>query len=388
MTNHSSDKTQLIDKALERVLKPIKLARGLPNSCYVDPDVFALERERVFVKGWACIGFTKDVPNVGDVSVIDFAGMPLLILRDRNKKVSVFHNVCQHRGRKLVDESTNVTNVFICPYHNWTYCLDGTLLSTPHIGGPDTHSSTDFHKENIKLKSVRCAEWFGLIFINLSGRAEAFTDYIQPITKRWQEFMPIKLVHAGEGGTIKYLLKANWKLAVENYCEAYHLPSIHPNLNAYSPLNAHYPILEKTYSGQGTTSYDPMFPPEIKGFPKAQNLDRKWKTGAEYISLYPNVLLGIHQDHFYAVLLLPEGTSCTRERLELFYFDKAALEPSFKKIRARNYTLWQSIFNEDRNPVEGMQKGRESPGFDGGTFSPVMDKATHAFHSWVAKSLL
>ena len=175
---------------------------------------------------------------------------------------------------------------------------------------------------------------------------------------------------------------------MENFCEAYHLPRVHPNLNSYSPLDRHHPIVEETYSGQGSECYTPIFSKGILAFPNAPNLSAFWETGAEYVSLYPNVLLGIHRDHFYAVLIEPKGTNRTRERLEIFYYDQVVRDPSFGAARAHNRELWQSIFTEDRDPVEGMQRGRASPGFDGGVFSPVMDVATHAFHSWIAQALL
>ena len=101
-----------------------------------------------------------------------------------------------------------------------------------------------------------------------------------------------------------------------------------------------------------------------------------------------NVLLGIHRDHFYAVLITPEGSRRTHERLKIFYYDEAVRKSSFDAARETNRKQWQSIFLEDRSAVESMQRGRQSPGFKGGVFSPVMEQTTHAFHAWVARALL
>ena len=382
------DKLELNEEALRRVLSPIETAHGLPNACYANPTVFEIERRRVFAEGWACVGFVKDVPAAGGLYPFKFAGMPLLMVRRIDGAVGVFHNVCRHRGRKLVEASINVKKAIVCPYHGWTYDLDGALIGTPHIGGLGQHSCPGFDQGSIGLCHVRSAEWFGLIFIDLSGKAEDFADYIRPVAERWRDFENIQLHHVGADCTIEFELECNWKLAVENYCEAYHLPWVHPGLNKYSPLNRHYSIVEETYSGQGSDCYAPRFPTETRAFPNAPDLPAFWQTGAEYIALYPNVLLGIHRDHFYAVLIQPYETSRTRERFEIFYYDEAVGDPSFDTARAYNRDLWRSIFVEDRAAVEGMQHGRASPEFDGGVFSPAMDVATLNFHSWIARAIL
>lgn len=382
------DKLELDTESLRRTLNTIETANGLPNACYIDRAVYEVERQRVFAEGWACAGFAKDVPAAGDLYPIEFADMPLLMVRRTDGTVRVFHNVCQHRGRKLVEAPTKVKKAIVCPYHSWTYDLDGALIGTPHIGGHGQHSCPGFDKGNIHLREVRSAVWFGLIFVDLFGMAEDFADYIQPIAERWRDYDGIHLHHMGADCTIEFELECNWKLAIENYCEAYHLPWVHPGLNKYSPLDRHYSIVEKTYSGQGSECYAPSFPTGSKAFPNAPDLPAFWQTGAEYVALYPNVLLGIHRDHFYAVLIQPDGTSRTRERFEIFYYDEAVGDPSFDTARTRNHDLWQSIFAEDREAVEGMQRGRASPGFDGGVFSPMLDVATHNFHSWIAKAML
>ncbi|MEO0388476.1 MAG: RHO alpha subunit C-terminal catalytic domain-containing protein, partial [Pseudomonadota bacterium] len=113
-----------------------------------------------------------------------------------------------------------------------------------------------------------------------------------------------------------------------------------------------------------------------------------WDTTAEYIGLYPNVLLGIHRDHAYAILLSPEGHETTRERVEIFYAtQEAATAPAFEPLRQKNAALWKAVFEEDIFVVEGMQKGRRAPHFDGGRFSPAMDGPTHCFHAWVAERI-
>jgi choline monooxygenase len=385
---HSNEMQDAIVGAMRQVLAPIETARGLPNACYADPAVMAIEQRRIFREGWFCAGFVMDVPDNGDLSPIEVAGLPLFLSRGMDGAIRVFHNVCRHRGRILVEAPTNTKKAIMCPYHSWTYGLDGRLIGTPHIGGPGKHTCPGFDGTDIGLKEVRSAEWFGLIFVDLSGIAEAFGTYIQPLARRWRAFEGVPLVHTGADCRIEFELACNWKLAVENYCEAYHLPWVHPELNRYSPLEQHYAIVEQTYSGQGSNCYAPGFPEGAPAFPNAPSLPAFWGSGAEYVALFPNVLLGLHRDHFFAVLIQADGPAATKERFEIFYFDESVRDAAFDKSRNANKQMWRTIFSEDRAAVEGMQRGRYSPAFDGGIFSPAMDPPTHAFHCWIAQAMI
>jgi len=184
-------------------------------------------------------------------------------------------------------------------------------------------------------------------------------------------------------------LDCNWKLAVENYCEAYHLPWIHPGLNSYSRLEDHYDIAEENlYAGQGSLVFQPRLSDDGSEFPRFPNLPDKWLKGAEYVALFPNVLLGIHADHFYAVVIEPVSANRTIENFEIYYVGEGPLEDDYAQLRAANSRAWQSIFNEDQDIVERMQRGRASPAYQGGVFSPAMDGPTHCFHKWAARSLI
>jgi phenylpropionate dioxygenase-like ring-hydroxylating dioxygenase large terminal subunit len=175
---------------------------------------------------------------------------------------------------------------------------------------------------------------------------------------------------------------------VENYCEAYHLPFVHPALNSYSRLEDHYNILDDGgFAGQGTTVYQPQISADGRRFPNFAGLSAQWDAGAEYIALFPNVLLGVHKDHAFAILLLPDGAGRTREQVEIYYADEAVRGDAFTGMRTTNTEMWQTVFAEDVGVVEGMQRGRHATGYDGGKFSAVMDASTHHFHSWVAEAL-
>lgn len=375
--------------ALERVRAPIENATGLPNEAYCSEDFALQERDQVLASTWTCIGAGAQVPKLGDIKPITLLDLPLIMVRGRDGQLRVFHNVCSHRGMELVAEPGNTRAMIRCPYHSWSYGLDGKLVATPCLGGPDKNDCDGFDKARHGLKAVRSALWFDTVFVNLSGDAPPLEQHIAPLAERWGDFDPAVLRHGGADSRFEIEVACNWKLAVENFCEAYHLPWIHPGLNSYSRLEDHYNIeQEGTYAGQGTLVYRPQLSEDGRTFPRFPDLPDTWDSAGEYVALFPNVLFGIHGDHFWSVCLIPLGAGRTLEQFEIYYTDEQALDDSHWDLRQVNARQWQTIFEEDRGVVEGMQRGRHSPAFQGGAFSPVMDGPTHCFHKWVAGKLL
>jgi len=369
---------------LGAVLQPVSGARGLPNNFYIDAGTFEEEKRRVFFDNWAGIGFAKDIPEPADARPIDFLGQPLLAVRDREGSVRVFQNACRHRGMILVDGPCRLRGMIRCKYHSWVYALDGELRSTPHVGGPGNNLHEGIDRASLGLVEIRSHVWRDVIFVNVSGDAPDFETHASALIERWRDF-DRPLFHGGADSSFRLDVATNWKLAVENYCESYHLPWVHPGLNSYSRLEDHYHIIEQgRYAGQGTEVYNPSLGDGSLRFSDFADLPARWDSAAEYVAFFPNVLFGIHRDHAYAILLEPTGLESTAEQIEIYYADEAMTGPEYASLRAENATLWKGIFVEDIGVVEGMQKGRHALAFDGGKFSPVMDEPTHAFHHWVA----
>ena len=365
---------------LSRVKEPLGTANGLPNAHYIDPAVFAEERDALLFGQWAGLAVAADVPEAGDAKPITFMGMPLLLLRDRNDQVRVFQNTCRHRGMILVEEPRKIEGAIRCPYHSWCYSTEGKLVSTPHVGGPGRNTHPDVDRATLGLIEIRSHSWRDVVWVNVDGQAPEFEVAMKPVMDRWAEFER-PLYHGGADSKFVLSVKSNWKLAVENYCESYHLPWVHPGLNSYSRLEDHYNIEEYgAYSGQGTLVYRQLEGTNGAKFTDFEGLDAKWDTAAEYISVYPNVLLGMHRDHAFAIVLVPKGPEETEENIHLYY----ATPETDAELRAKNTEQWKVVFEEDIFVVEGMQRGRHGVNFDGGRFSPAMDGPTHCFHDWVA----
>lgn len=370
-------------KDLSAVMEPVETARGLPNRHYTSADVFQSERDPLWFSTWAGICVAAEVPDEGDARPIDFLGVPLFVLHGRDGVIRVFQNICRHRGMMLVSEPRKIEGAIRCPYHSWCYSHEGKLAATPHVGGPGQNAHPDIRREELGLLEVRAHVWMGVVFINFSGDAPPFEDVHADLITRWAEF-DVPLYHGGEESTFQLNCRTNWKLAIENYCESYHLPWIHPGLNSYSRLEDHYHILEPHFSGQGTEVYRQITDDDGSVFPDFPNLSSKWDTAGEYVTVTPNVMLGVQRDHTFAIILEPQGPQATLEHIHIFY----AAPDTSPSLRRQNAEQWQVVFVEDIGVVEGMQAARGAPGFDGGRFSPAMDGPTHAFHRWVAGRIL
>ncbi|MEQ8901362.1 MAG: aromatic ring-hydroxylating dioxygenase subunit alpha [Roseovarius sp.] len=365
---------------LGRVRASVEQANGLPNAHYIDPAVYEEEKHALLFGQWAGLAVAADVPEPGDAKPLEFLGMPLLLIRDKDGDVRVFQNICRHRGMILVEEPRKIEGAIRCPYHSWCYSTKGALVSTPHVGGPGHNTHESIRRDELGLNEVRSHIWRDVVWINVSGDAAPFEEAMSDLIARWSEF-DLPLYHGGHDSRFELEVQTNWKLAVENYCESYHLPWVHPGLNSYSKLEDHYHI-EKPgeYSGQGTMVYRQLTNENGEKFLDFEDVGAKWNEQAEYIAAYPNVLLGVHRDHAFAIILEPKGPERTVEHIHLYY----SVPRSDEGLRMRNTQLWKTVFEEDIFVVEGMQKGRHATHFDGGRFSPVMDSPTHCFHDWVA----
>ena len=318
---------------------------------------------------------------------IDFLDMPLLVLRNKENQIKVFQNVCRHRGAKLIDQPGKLKGPITCPYHAWAYDLNGALKATPHVGGANIHEHENINPAEMGLLEVRSHVWRDIVFINVNENCLPFAEVHAELLERWQEFDQ-PLYHSGEDSSFTLTLQSNWKLAIDNYCESYHLPFVHPGLNSYSRLEDHYNIVGKgDFAGQGTLVYNPSLTEGGRAFPNFANLDPKWDKAAEYVALFPNLLLGVHRDHAFSIIIEPHNSGVTKEQVEIYYPTPECRNEDFKELRQNNTELWHVVFKEDIGVVEGMYQGRKAPGYDGGKFSPVMEEATYKFHHWIAENM-
>lgn len=375
----------MFEQHLPEIFAPDAAAgRGLGNRRYTDITGHLEEAREIFGKNWICVAAGSQIPDPGDVLPVTVGGQPLVLVRDRAGEINGFHNVCSHRGVLLAAEPMKRQPGLRCPYHSWTYGHDGRLLKTPFVGGPGRHDCPAIDKSKLGLRAVRTAQWLDFVFVDLSGEAPPLDVSMAPLSARWSKYDFTRLVH---GFRKTFALEANWKLAMENYLESYHLPWVHPELNRVSPLEIHGQIdVAPHIFGQVTENYCPggIEGRQLPAFPE---LDETAGRRGEYPVVFPNLMLGVQRDHLFGIIVRPDGSGRTVEDLHVYFADEAALGPEYAETRDKLLDGWVEVFTEDIDVVERMQKGRASSAFDGGVLTPYHDGPTRRFMALVERSL-
>ncbi|MEO0988888.1 MAG: aromatic ring-hydroxylating dioxygenase subunit alpha [Cyanobacteria bacterium J06639_14] len=368
---------------------------GLSAAAYTSNRYLEQERQTLFSRYWVFVGLVSDVPNPGDVHPTEVAGMPIVLVRDSRKSsasandtypLRAFHNICRHRGLQLVNKPCNVQGHLQCPYHSWSYKLDGTLKGTPHFGGYYKDSYANFDRASKGLKPIRCEQWLDLVFVNLSGDAPPLEEYLQPVIDRWSGYA-LNLLRR-EPREVSLQCQANWKLAVENFSESYHLSWVHPDLNSCSRMEDHFGFdLGDTHVGQGSLLYK-CGVIEGRSLPTFPNLETTGKqTIAEYITVFPNLMLGVHPDYFLVFTVDPISPDQSAERLVFYFIGDEAMTAENRVLRDLAIDLWKVTNDEDIEMIERLQIGRKSPSFDGGCFSPALEQTVYRFQQKVAQAV-
>ena len=195
---------QVLDASLLKQFDQETVPRhGLPGAAYVSEAFYQLEKSHLFSRAWVFAGFDHQVPNTGDVLPISVAGQPLFILRNEAEEISAFHNVCRHRNLQLVDKPSNCGRLLRCPYHSWSYDLNGALKNAPFFGGDEKQRVVGFKLDENGLMPVNCAVWNDWVFVNLDPQPEPFEDFVRPIKKLLDDtdlgrYRPVASLELGE----------------------------------------------------------------------------------------------------------------------------------------------------------------------------------------------
>ncbi len=359
---------------------------NLGGEFFTSDTLFKEERRAIFAGGWMCVGTVDDAGTPSSIYPLEAAGEDLLLVRDKDGVLRAFFNHCSHRGAILANQPRRNCATIVCPYHSWTYNLAGELRRMPHVGGPGVDQAEGLDASKLGLREIPLSEWAGLVFVNMSGTAQNFADFIAPLQKRLKDY-DLSLLHvSGEAGTV---VNANWKVVVENFVESYHLPWIHPSMNRYNPMEDHYQILGgDLHLGQGLLGLE--FDDEAANLlPRFPNLSPEQLTTGESHFIFSNLMFGVMIEMAYAVIMLPEAVGRTRERVVVMVNgQEAATAPQFKAARDILLERIVSVNAEDIGITESVYRGRSSPAFVGGQFSPVHEHTTHQFQRAYALRML
>ena len=341
-------------------------ARTLPREYYTSAEIFAAERQAVFGRLWNCVGRTARLARPGDYLVAAIAEESIIVVRGRDGVVRAFFNVCRHRGTRLCsDEAGRFGDVIRCPYHGWTYGIDGRLLGAPHM-----HDVDGFEQNDHPLHEAAVAESDGFLFVNVAVSPSSFDSWFAPLKTRLDRF-GLGALRPAHRAT--YEVRANWKLVFQNYSECLHCPVIHPELADRIPYQSSAndltdgPLLggylELAAGHDSVTVSGRSCAPQVSA--RMHDGDRR---RAYYYSIMPNFLLSIHPDYVNYYLLTPLGVDRTRVDSEwLFNFDA---DDASRMKTDDAVSFWDLVNRQDWDIVERSQQGISSRRYEPGPYSP------------------
>ncbi|MEO8293105.1 MAG: aromatic ring-hydroxylating dioxygenase subunit alpha [Actinomycetota bacterium] len=379
MSNHGP-----IDEALLRpVLAPtLGQSRTLPAQAYLSQAVLDWEQEHFFEDGWVCLGRADSLAHPGDQKAFRVGREGILLVRDQDRSLKGFFNVCRHRGHELLEPGGERNlRAIKCPYHAWVYALDGTLSGAPRFG-----EVPGFDKAEYPLVGARVAEWHGWIFVNASGDGVDLADHVGHLGSLLASWEPERLF-VGDGH--EYVVEANWKTITENYHECYHCPSIHPALCAVTPPDSGENLPHDGAWVGGSMVLkdfaDTMSLTGASGGVRIRGLDDEQVREVVYVGLFPNLLISLHPDYVMTHRIEPLGPGRSRVECRWLFPPEARERPDFSPAYAREF--WDITNREDWRACESVQRGLASRGQRSGPFS-VQEDEVHAFQAMVARGYL
>jgi Rieske 2Fe-2S family protein len=365
--------------ALAESLRPFGQSRMLPRAAYVDQAVFEWEQRHFFGGGWLCVGRSDQVPNPGDQRAEKTGQGSVLLTRDDDRTLHAFANACRHRGHELLPCGATASQaVIICPYHGWTFGLEGTLKAAAGF-----KNRAGFDSSQWGLIELPVTEWHGLIFVDGSGQAPPLSEDLGTLDELLAPYEMSRLVTAG---THEYDSAANWKILTENYHECYHCPSIHPELCKVSPPKSGYNYdLPGTWVGGTMDLRDGMATMSLDGSSHGVPLRGLDETGLRtviYVNVFPNVLISLHPDYVMVHRLLPVAADRTRIECSWAFAPEAVGRPGFDPSYAIDF--WDLTNRQDWTACESVQRGLSSPHAKPGPLSPQED-AVYQYVTMVAR---
>ena len=338
-------------------------AKTLGQKYFVSPEVFAEEQEKIFSKQWVLVGHQGELAKAGDYLVAEVASESLVIVRDKGGEVHGFYNVCRHRGTRLREDRNGRLSAIQCPYHAWTYGLDGRLLAAPHMD-----DVPGFDKADYSLRAVNLALWEGFIFVNLGNSPAPPEEWFAPLAGKFSHWNLAKLRPAKR---IEYDVRANWKLMFENYSECYHCPGVHPMLSKVSPYDsAENDLAEGPFLG-GFMSINKGKSLTMSGnacaFPVKEEEGEEEKQRVFYYSIFPNMLLSMHPEYVMVHELWPQSPERTLILCDWFFHPEAFDRADFNPDDAIEF--WDMTNRQDWHVCELSQQGIASRVYEPGPYS-------------------
>ena len=363
--------------ALRRVLLPMLAPAVLASTVLV----FAWEQANIFA-GWTCVGHAADLPDVGSQRPVRTGAGGVLLVRGEDDRIRAFANTCRHRGHELLQcGPTAQRHRLVCPYHSWSYKLDGSLRNGPGLRGVD-----GFEQDRHGLTELRLVSWHGWLFVDPGGQAGDFAEQVAGFADVIGPYNPAELTVVTRHS---YELAANWKVIVENYQECYHCSTIHPELSRISPPT----------SGENLVVQGAWIGGWMDLIPEAETMSLDGRSGGValsglsqhelrtvmYIVGYPNLLVSLHPDYVMTHLMTPLAADRTLVECAWAFSPEASAKPGFDPSYAVDF--WDLTNRQDWAACESVQRGLSSPHAIAGPLAPDED-GVYQFVTRVARAYL
>jgi Rieske 2Fe-2S family protein len=339
-------------------------AKALPQRYFVSPGVFAEEQEKIFLTQWILVGHHSQVARPGDYFVAKVADESLIVVRDKRGEICGFYNVCRHRGTRLIENRNGRLSAAIqCPYHAWTYALDGRLIGAPHMD-----AVPGFDKANYSLHPVSLELWEGFIFVNLAASPTPMEEWFAPLAGKFSHW---NLPALRSAKRIEYDVHANWKLIFENYSECYHCPGVHPALSKLTPYDsAENDLCEGPFLGgfmRIASDKSLTMSGNACALPVGDFGEEDFRF-VFYYSVFPNMLLSLHPDYVMVHQLWPQSPDRTLIFCDWLFHPDAFGHGDFRPNDAIEF--WDMVNKQDWHVCELSQQGITSRVYEPGPYSP------------------
>ena len=377
-----AEKPSILDELASLAALPQESASAMPPAMYHSPAIAVLEQSNIFQKEWLCAGPSQQIPNTADYLTFDIADQEVAIIRQKNGEILAFSNVCRHRMMTLLNGSGSCKNKRImCPYHAWSYDIDGSLKTAPHM-----QDRPGFNKADFGLTTVKCEVWEGWIYVTLNPNAPSVASQLSELQAvvanyRMADYVPIVMQD--------HVWNTNWKMLTENFMEGYHLPVTHR-----ATVGGHFPVEETEFS---SLPPNPAFTYQLytkkasapvgNAHPDNTVLQGKQRRTSVLPTIFPSHMISLAPDHYWSLSLQEEG----HDKVKIRY--GAALAPEVLAASDDPETLKRDVISfldkvneEDRGVVEGIFKGSKGALSAAGPLC-WLERENHEFTQYIARRL-
>jgi Rieske 2Fe-2S family protein len=340
--------------------------KTLPGRDYWSPEVFELDRERIFFREWCYVGRDEDLAEPGDFLTVDLLGESIMVVRGKDGGLRGFYNVCRHRGSRICDDETgHMRGAIKCPYHAWSYSFEGKLIGTPMVG------KDEIDRDSHGLWPVSVQVWAGFLFLSLAEQPEPLRESLAAQAQSplpFERFGPLGELRLGHRTVTE--VASNWKILVENYNECLHCPTVHPELVAVVPAYKRGEVLEEgrhdggVVLADGGTSFTRSAHSTIPVMPGFTEHEATSLYGA---SIFPNMFLDISGTSTIATCLLPRGAEHTTVVTEYLFRPEVVEDPGFDPTEIVEFS--ELVAHQDYAVCERAQKGVRSRAFTHGVYA-------------------